>query len=63
MTLNKEKCQFGLDIAEFLGQRISQDGVHAGQRVQGILEFLELGNVRAVQSFLGLVNQYARFSD
>ena len=41
MTLNKEKCQFGLDIAESLGYRISQDGVHAGQRVQGILEFLE----------------------
>ena len=60
MTLNKEKCQFRLDIVEFLGYRISQDGVHAGQRVQRILEFPELGNVKAVQSFQ---SQYARFSD
>ena len=62
MTLNKGKCQFGLDTVEFLGYRISQDGIQAGQRVQGIVEFPVLGNVKAVQSFLGLVNQYARFS-
>lgn len=62
MTLNKSKCQFASESVEFLGYRIDQEGIHTGQRVQGIIDFPELQNVAAVHNFLGLVNQYARFS-
>lgn len=62
MTLNKEKCQFESDRVDFLGYLIDRDGIHAGQRVQGIIDFPDLCDVKSLQSFLGLVNQYARFS-
>ena len=31
ITLNKGKCQFGLNTVEFLGYRISHNGIYAGQ--------------------------------
>ncbi|XP_067945085.1 uncharacterized protein [Watersipora subatra] len=62
MTLNKSKCQFGVSKVQFLGYVIDQFGIHTGPRVQGILEFPTPANVTGVRSFLGLANQYARFS-
>ena len=31
ITLNKGKCQLGLNTVEFLGYRISHNGIYAGQ--------------------------------
>ena len=61
MTLNEEKCKIGLEEVEFIGFRIGKDGIRAGQKVQGILEYPPPKDVKGVRSFLGMVNQFARF--
>ena len=35
MTLNREKCSFGSIKVEFLGFKISGDGIQAGEKIQG----------------------------
>lgn len=62
MTLNESKCKFGVTQVQFLGHIIDQEGIHAGPRVQGILDFPTPVKVFNVRSFLGLVNQFARFT-
>lgn len=62
MTLNKSKCQFGVPQVQFLGHTIDKDGIHAGPRLQGIADFPTPKKVTDVRSFLGLVNQFAKFS-
>lgn len=62
LTLNESKCRFGVERVCFLGYVIDEKGIHAGPRVQGILDFPAPTDVKSVRSFLGLVNQYARFS-
>ena len=62
MTLNKDKCVFSQPSVSFLGYRIDRDGIHAGDRIKAIRDFPQPQNVKDVQSFLGLANQYARFS-
>ena len=62
MTLNERKCAFAKDSVTFLGMTIDRHGIHAGERVKGIQNFPPPQKVKDVQSFLGMVNQYARFS-
>ena len=62
MTLNPKKCEFGKESVVFLGYKIDRDGIHAGDRIQGIRDFALPRDPKDVQSFLGLVNQYSRFS-
>ena len=62
LTLNESKCAFGVKRVSFLGHLIDEQGIHAGPRIQGILDFPTPTDVKSVRSFLGLVNQYARFS-
>ena len=63
MTLNKAKCRFGADRVEFLGHVIDHSGIHIGPRVKGVMDFPRPKNVKAVRSFLGMANQYAKFSE
>ena len=63
MTLNESKCQFGVTRIEFLGYIVDKRGIHAGPRMQGIHDFPRPESFKAVRSFLGLANQFARFSD
>jgi len=63
ITLNKDKCKFGVPSVNFLGYVIDHSGVHVGLRVQGIVDFPNPKNVTSVQSFLGMANQYAKFSE
>lgn len=62
MTLNKEKCKFSASSVEFLGHLIDQQGIHAGPRLQGILDFPRPTDIHGIRSFLGMANQYAKFS-
>ena len=62
MTLNKDKCKFRKDEVEFLGYKIGKHGIKAGEKIQGLRDFPRPTNVKGVRSFLGLINQYARFS-
>jgi len=53
----------GVPSVSFLGYTIDQSGIHVGPRVHGIVDFPTPKNVTSVQSFLGIANQYARFSE
>ena len=62
LTLNKEKCQFGMSQLEFMGHLISHRGLGPTQtRVEGIREAREPQSATEVRSFLGLVNFCSRF--
>ena len=62
MTLNKNKCVIGVEEVEFLGFKVGKDGIKAGPKIQGIVDFPLPKDVKAVRSFLGMVNQYSRFN-
>ena len=46
----------------FLRFKISENGSGAGEKIKAIELFPVPENVKAIKSFLGLINQYARFS-
>ena len=62
MTLNKDKCKFRKEEVEFLGYKIGKNGIKAGDKIHGLRDFPRPTNVKGVRRFLGLINQYARFS-
>jgi len=39
ITLNRDRCKFGVPSVNFLGYVIDQSGIHVGPRVQGIVDF------------------------
>jgi len=57
-----EKCEFCVPFLDFLGHRISSDGILMDpKKVSSILEWPVPSNVKELQSFLGLTNYYRRF--
>jgi len=57
-----EKCEFCVPFLDFLGHRISSDGIFMDpKKVSSILEWPIPTNTKEVQSFLGLANYYRRF--
>ena len=62
LKLQKEKCKFMLDSVEYLGFRISAEGIHPTQsKVDAIKNAPSPTNVSELRSVVGLVNYYARF--
>ncbi len=62
LVLNLEKCELGRQAVDFLGHRISADGVvPLLKHVEAIQEYPRPTDMRSLQSFLGLVNFYRRF--
>lgn len=62
LTLNKEKCVFGVPQLTFFGSVVSADGVAPdGKKVEAIKGARAPSNAAEVRSFLGLVNYYGRF--
>ena len=62
VRLKQEKCSFYQKSVEYLGHCISADGVHTTkEKTQAILDAREPKNVQELQSFLELLNYYARF--
>jgi len=60
--LKQEKCSFYQESVEYLGHRISENGVHiTKEKMQAVLDASEPRNVQELQSFLGLLNYYAKF--
>ena len=63
ITINREKCLFGVPELEFLAHRISADGISpATKSVQTIIDFPTPTSVKQLQSYLGMVNYYHRFA-
>ena len=57
-----EKCEFCVPFLDFLGHRISSEGIFMDpKKVSSILEWPTPKNVKELQSFLGLANYYRRF--
>ena len=62
LTINKQKCEFGVSEIEFLGHKVTARGIYPLQkRVNGILQFARPHSIRALQRFLGMMNFYRRF--
>ncbi|XP_033641983.1 uncharacterized protein K02A2.6-like [Asterias rubens] len=62
LTLNKEKCQFGLTKITFMGHVLSKNGVEPTEgRIKAMKEARPPNNAAEIKSFLGLVNFSARY--
>jgi hypothetical protein len=62
LTLNKDKCEFGMDTITFMGHMLSKNGIGpTSDRVKDLVNAAEPKNASEVKSFLGLVNFSARY--
>lgn len=62
VTLNKEKCQFGVTEIEFYGHHLSSGGIKPmHNKVEAVQNFREPTTAEETRSFLGLVNYVAKF--
>lgn len=62
VTLNREKCEFGVTTVKFLGVLVKPDGIYPDpSKVQAITEMAPPQDVSAVRRFLGMVNHVGRF--
>lgn len=62
LTLNSDKCEFGMDKITFMGHILSKNGIGpTKERVKDMLNATEPTNGSEVKSFLGLVNFSARY--
>ena len=62
LTLNPDKCKFGMEKLIFMGHVLSKDGIQpTGERVKAVNEAKRPETVNEVRSFLGLVNYCGRF--
>ncbi|XP_055307067.1 uncharacterized protein K02A2.6-like [Sitodiplosis mosellana] len=62
VTLNKEKCVFGVSEIIFLGHRLSPDGIKpTHDKILAIKQFREPHSTEETRSYLGLVNYLGKF--
>ena len=62
LVINVSKCQFGLSEIDFLGHRISQQGISPlPQKVDAIKRFPRPSTKKSLQEFIGMINFYHRF--
>lgn len=63
VTLNKSKCQFGVQNIKFLGHILDGDGVHPdGDRISAINNMERPKNVHDVRVIIGLINYLGKFT-
>jgi len=57
-----KKCKFGVTEVDFLGHRITQEGLKMDDhKVKAILDWEPLKSILALKSFLGLTSYYRKF--
>ncbi|XP_044262773.1 uncharacterized protein LOC123010135 [Tribolium madens] len=62
IKLKVEKCTFLHDTVEYLGHKISVDGVRPGRRkIQAVVNFPTPQNVHNVRQFVGLASYFGKF--
>lgn len=62
ITLNKDKCKFGVTEIEFDGHRLSAAGIKPmHNKIESVKQFRNPKSTEEVQSFLGLVNFVGKF--
>ena len=63
MTLTNSKCVFSKNSIKFLGHLISAERIQASsEAVQGIHDFSTPEGISDVLSFLGMANQFSKFT-
>ena len=63
LTLNREKCEFGVDRVTFLGHVVSGEGVEVDpEKVRAITEMIPPSNRKELKRFLGMVGYLGKFS-
>ena len=62
VTLNSEKCVFGVKSMTYLGYVVDKNGVHPDpNKLEAISKYPTPSSVSDVRRFLGMVNQLAKF--
>ena len=62
LTLELKKCEFNRSQMSFLGYDIDSNGIHVSEeKVAAISKIDRPDNVKKLQSFLGMLNQYSKF--
>lgn len=62
ISINASKCVFGAQEVNFLGHKISADGVMPlPEKVQAIKDVSEPNDIKSFKRFLGMINFYHRF--
>lgn len=62
IMLNQEKCIFKVPVVEFLGHKISNQGIEPTKRkIEALQKFRAPSSTEEVRSFLGLITYLARF--
>jgi hypothetical protein len=62
LTINPDKCVFGVTEVNFLGYRVDQEGIAPlPEKVQAIKEFPEPTSQKPLRRLLGMINFYHRF--
>ena len=62
LLVNPQKCVLGQSSLDFLGHRITSDGIHPLQdRVQAIRDYPQPRTAKSLKEYLGLLNFYRRF--
>ena len=62
LVINAEKCVWGVESIDFLGHRVSAQGVQPlPSHVAAVQDFPRPETVKELQAFLGMVNFYRRF--
>ena len=63
VTLNRDKCLFGQEKLKFLGHVIDKHGIAADpDKLSAILQMKAPTNVPELRRFMGMVNQFGKFS-
>ncbi|UYV63562.1 K02A2.6-like, partial [Cordylochernes scorpioides] len=62
MTLNPEKCQFGVKTVQFLGHTLSSEGLFIDEeKLDAITKMEAPRSTKELKSFLGMVNNLGKF--
>ena len=63
MTLNKDKCKFGVSTVRFLGHIVDKGGVRANpDKISAIVDLTPPKDLAELCRFMGMVNQLGKFS-
>lgn len=62
LTLNKEKCKYGMSEVEFLGMTINENGFRPSEdKIEAVKQFKTPTTVGEIRSFLGLVTHLGQY--
>ena len=64
ITLNKAKCEFGVESVKILGHIVSSEGITPDpSKIKAIVSLPKPKSVKELRSFLGMVNHWSKFAN